>query len=97
MTEYPETFAGIPRSLTEARADKVNTNSGTVWTPRDCLIRMLREIDEGLKVDCLVIAARLPTETQGIASITYKQASPDNETSVGVLYRAAQMISRDGD
>lgn len=96
MVDYPESFAGVPRSLTEARADKTNTNSGTVWTPRDCLIRMLREIDEGQKVDCLVIAYRMPSDTPGIASVSYKQASPNNETSVGVCFRIAQMLSRDG-
>lgn len=97
MTDYPESFAGAPRSFTEARSDKAKENTGTIWTPRDCLIKMLREIDEGLKVDALIIAFRIPTETRGIATVSYKQATPDNETSAGLCFRIAQMISRDGD
>jgi hypothetical protein len=97
MVDYPESFASYPESITERKSNLASENNATIITPRDALITILRKIDEGMPIDALVIAYRIPTETRGIASMAYFQAVPDNETAIGILFRAAQMISRDGE
>jgi hypothetical protein len=97
VPEYPDDFTNYPKSFSELRSIKAAENTATIWTPRDCLVDMLRRIDGGMKCDALVVSYRIPTETRGIARMAYLQAVPDNETAVGLLFRAAQMISRDGD
>lgn len=75
-------FKDHPVSITEARSDMVEKDSGTVWTPRDALIRMLRQIDAGeIKPDVLIICYR-DIENK---SVSYKQASPDMYTTIGVI------------
>lgn len=52
-----EDFSGHPQSITEARVDR--SHDARAWTPRDALIRTLRDIDEGRIVpDALVISFR---------------------------------------
>lgn len=92
-TEYPDSFANYPESVNEKRSD-IEENGGRVWTPRDVLIRTLREIDNGKQIDCLVIAMRLP-DKPGVAAISYRQATPDTQTSLGVMFEAMQLMSRD--
>jgi hypothetical protein len=46
-------FAAHPRSLNEHKSDK--SRDAADWAPRDALISVLREIDEGLKVDSIAI------------------------------------------
>ena len=40
-----DSFAEHPVSITEARATKADM--GHLWTPRDCLLQMLRDVDNG--------------------------------------------------
>lgn len=47
-------FSKEPKSFAELKADK--TQKGSDWTPRDCLINLLREIDSGeVAVDNIII------------------------------------------
>lgn len=40
-----KTYKDAPKSITEIKADRAH--SAKLWTPRDCLIATLREIDSG--------------------------------------------------
>lgn len=53
-------FKNHPPSIGEIRSDK--THAAADWTPRDALISLLREIDNGLKVEALVISYTLPLD-----------------------------------
>lgn len=52
-----DSFKDAPVSLAEKRADKAANAS--LWTPRDALISLLREIDGGLNVEMCVISYRV--------------------------------------
>lgn len=90
----PENFANHPPSVTEIKSDQ-SPNGGTIWTARDVLIRTLRQIDNGMKIDALIVAYRIPNEEAGVSSISFKQASPDTQTSIGVLFEAMQLMVKD--
>ena len=50
-----EDFSNHPASLAEVRADR--EVDGKLWSPRDVLIKLLRDIDSGkIKPDVLVVA-----------------------------------------
>lgn len=57
----PGAFADMPESITEARS-RLEKNM-RVWTPRDVLINLLRDIDSGaLNLDAIIVGYRtLPT------------------------------------
>lgn len=40
-----DNFANAPPSITELRSDR--TKKATDWTPRDCLVSILRDVDSG--------------------------------------------------
>ena len=90
MSELPDNFAGYPPSIAETRANAAQ--SSALWSPRDALLSLLREIDEGkAKVDVLVIAfARIDEE--GLSRTSYRAASPNALMSYGVMTRAMQMM-----
>lgn len=48
-----DNYKDHPKSITEIKANK--ERDGSLWTPRDALINILRDIDEGRKIDNLVI------------------------------------------
>lgn len=73
-------FAGHPQSITEAKVDR--THDARDWTPRDVLIRMLRDIDEGkINPDALVVSYRDGRRAH------FWSASPDSLVSIGLLQR----------
>lgn len=52
-----EDFSNEPKTITEIKAER--DQNGTIATPRDALIGMLREIDSGnIKVDTVYICFR---------------------------------------
>lgn len=73
-------FSGYPKSIAEKRADKAG--DGRLWTPRDLLIALLREIDEGdIKAEHMVVCFDRSEEREG------------RETRL-LSYRAAGVRSR---
>lgn len=58
-----DSFKDAPVSLAEKRADK--EKNASLWTPRDALVSLLRDIDQGMNVDLCVISYRVSdTESQ---------------------------------
>jgi len=56
-----EDFKGHPQSIAEIKADR--EGDGSLWTPRDALISLLREIDEGRNVSHMVICFDVEDQT----------------------------------
>lgn len=78
-------FAGYPVSVSEARADR--EDDCRLWSPRDALISVLRDIDEGkVAPDALICVYRQRGE-DGIMTTHFAAASPDIHTSLGLLTR----------
>lgn len=63
----------------------------SAWSPRDALIRLLREIDNSLNVRAFVVtmAINLPDGTLGHG---FRNACPDNFTALGLLARASHRL-----
>ena len=77
-----ENFAGYPPSIGELRSD--HTQSSSDWAPRDALISVLREIDEDLDVDALVVCYRHRDDAGKLKS-RFRAASPDGHVTLGML------------
>lgn len=86
-----DSFKNAPVSLGERRADK-SRNAGD-WSPREALVALLRDIDNGLQVDALVVCYRIADE-KGRRS-TYSQSVPDCLTALGLLHRGMHLIQSD--
>lgn len=81
-----DNYANHPPSISEIRSDK--SMMAADWTPRDALISVLREIDEGLNVEALVISYCLPSGQKH--AFRHAIASKDMLITRGLL--AASML-----
>ena len=81
-SKTPSNFEDHPQSITELKAGR--DCDMTVWTPRDALIALLRQIDGGMKVDAVVIVFRQCDEDGGTITGSHK-AAPDIHTALGLL------------
>lgn len=86
----PPSFADAPQSFTERRSDMVE-EGGKVWTPRDALIRALREIDSGQINPSVLVVCMLDQE----AKVTFKQASPSIYQTLGVMEACKALMLQD--
>lgn len=75
-----DTYADHPKSITELKASK--DEKGSTWTPRDALIAALREIDNGMKINMIVIASAWQDEKGEIVT-GYRQAYPNMSGDLG--------------
>lgn len=86
-----ENFANHPISIAQARAERAE--NGALWTPRDALIDMLRDLDSGkLAVEdiCIVHRSRDP---EGGFNIRFSIAGPSPRAMiVGMLEWAKTTI-----
>jgi len=73
-------FKDAPRSLGEVRSDK--SGKGSDWSPREALVCLLRDIDNGLNVDALVVCYRVDKDRASFVA-----AAPDGLTVLGLLSR----------
>ena len=81
-------YHDYPKSLGEVKSGR--TMDSADWTPRDCLISMLREIDNGLEVNLLVISLRY--KDGNIQRFRFSQSSNNGVDSVGLLHHNATMM-----
>jgi hypothetical protein len=94
-----DSFADHPPSIGEIRADK--TDRAADWIPRDILISLLREIDDGtLDVDAMVVLFRRNSGDRGqVGRVGWRVASPDAHTTIGIvasgLYRMQNQLDLD--
>ncbi len=75
-----ESFKDHPESIAEVRAGKAR--DAALWSPRDVLISLLREIDGGLEIDAMVIAFRRKGEA---GDACYRAAVPDRVVALGLM------------
>lgn len=92
VTEYPESFANYPASITERKSDN-DPEGASVWTPRDLLIRMLRRIDSGeIEPSTLVLCWEDEKVKVGqTGGIGFSQQSESVYRSIGVM-EAAKLL-----
>lgn len=84
-------FKDHPVSITERKSDLADENSGTLWTPRDALIRMLRQIDNGeIEPDALIICYRDVKANE----ISFKQSSPSLYLTMGIMEAVKILMMR---
>ena len=62
-------FKDHPKSLGEVRSDR--SQKASDWTPRDALIDVLRQIDNGVDVTSLIVSYKTGDNTCFRASISY--------------------------
>lgn len=79
-------FSEHPRSVAEVRSDR--SGDAADWTPRDCLIDLLRAIDQGEKVESMIICWTVRDEA-GKQRARYRQATPNALITLGLLSRTA--------
>lgn len=76
-------FSQYPESLGERRS--AEESNGALWTPRDALIAMLRDIDSGrISPDALIVCYREAIGTGDVRS-SYFNASADIHQALGLL------------
>lgn len=85
-------YSQHPQSLNEIKAQR--EQDGRLWTPRDALIDLLRDIDAGrVNVDDIVIVRRGPTGEDGQMETRYTIAGKSGFTiSVGMLQIALHTL-----
>lgn len=90
-------FKDYPKSLDEVRANKAK--NGAKWTPRDALISLLRDIDNGVDIDMLIVGYRCQDENDkknDTYTYLYHQATPNLLTALGLLDMTKELIKRHG-
>lgn len=76
-------FSKTPVSIGELRADKERRAS--MWTPRECLIAALRDIDSGkIKPDVLFIGFSEP-KGDDIYDTNYYTSAKDSRQCIGLM------------
>lgn len=84
-------FSGYPKSVSEEKANR--EASAALWTPRDAIISVLRDIDSGeLDITAVSIAFLHKTEAGG-EKVGYSTSAPNTTTALGLLSRASFLIN----
>lgn len=90
-------FAGYPRSVTEVRAERADRAG--LGQPRDALIELLRQIDEG-EINCTgVVVAYEVIEADGRPFSTYTASGPavdKRSDAIGILEIAKLSMMLEG-
>lgn len=88
-----ENFADAPKSLNEARADK--EQNAALWTPRDALVSLLREIDNGkVNPEKIVICYTELHSNGGATKLSYHAAGTRSYwETIGLLTEFINMIA----
>lgn len=87
-------FKNVPQSITELRADK--EHNGSLWTPRDAIISLLREIDNGLKIDMVIIGYRFENNNDTV-SYQFSQSTPNMLTAIGLWELTGELLKDKND
>lgn len=86
-------FKGYPKTLGEVRSDM--TSDSKDWSPRECLISLLREIDEGtLSPDQVIVITHYDEteETEDWTRVTFSGKLP-TLTRLGMVEMAKVIIT----
>lgn len=84
-----ENFADHPISIAELRSDKAE--NAALWGPRDALLSLLREFDQGKHdaCDALVIVFRHKTPSGGVVT-RFRVSGPDIHVTLGMMAHAGR-------
>lgn len=84
MDDLPDNFKDFPVSLAEKKA-KDNSNS-ELWTPRDCIISVLREIDEGkINPESLIVLIGYKDDDGAPTTVTWRASTKGAVFSAGMM------------
>jgi hypothetical protein len=87
--QYSFSFADAPLSVTEVRAEK--QDDPAIWTCRDILIKMLRDIDSG-KANPNIMVICYATIHDGNTKASFLNKSASVYESIGLLSEVKHMI-----
>jgi hypothetical protein len=76
-------FKDQPLSIAEIKADR--TGDGAQWTPRDVLVKMLREIDSGVARPDVLVVAWGELDANGKRQGHFFQSTVDGFISLGLM------------
>lgn len=86
-------FKKHPQSITELRAGKAE--DGSKWTPRDALINLLRDIDNGLDVDMLLVGYRIKVKgTENEYDYSYHNATPSTIVALELWTYTGELLKK---
>jgi len=89
-----EDFSEYPVSLTETRAEQAG--DGRLWTPRDALVSVLRDIDSGaLKVGSLVVAFNTVDDEGKHKAFKYAASYRQEPEAMGIIHHVAYRFHTD--
>ena len=83
-----DNYKDYPQTIGELRSDK--SDRATDWAPRDALIALLRQIDNGLNVSGLVISYTSIEEGDTCTHYTHTQT---RNVALGLLSRVMFLIN----
>jgi len=86
-----ENFKDYPLSLSEIKSEK--ECNASLWTPRDCLIDLLRQIDNGKKVNSLIICYEY-TDKNECSRASHQQSVKDGLITLGLLNLVSTKLGR---
>lgn len=86
-----DNYKDHPKSITEIKANK--ERDGSLWTPRDALINILRDIDEGRKIDNLVICFSEEIDYDNKYT-QYASSCKDYYTQIGLITAVLAVMTR---
>ena len=86
MTDFRDT----PVSITELRAER--TQRADKWTPRDVLIALLRDIDQG-KIEPHRLIVAYSVKVEGGTQTRFQASVDGNHEALGLLARASFLIN----
>lgn len=76
-------FKDHPLSIGEIKSDR--TGDGSQWTPRDVLVKMLRDIDSGAVNPDVLVVAWGELSANGKRQGHFYQSTPDGFLSLGLM------------
>ena len=89
-------FSDAPTSIGEVRADRAQR--ADQWSPREVLIALLRDIDQGKVVPlrlAVIYAVKVADDAGGGTRTFFQVSAEGNHEVLGMLARAAYLINRD--
>jgi len=86
-------FANYPKSLAEHRA--LSQEDGRLWKPRDALISVLRDIDQGVSSPELLIAFWKTTMPNGDYKIGSVVSGGLRHELIGVAYNGLDLLMKE--
>lgn len=89
----PEDYKEHPKSVKEIRSDR--SGKAYDWTPRDCLIAMLRQIDSGELKPTYLGISYAELDEDGKTTPGYSMSSPNPMVTAG-LWEWAKKLSMGG-